>query len=1801
MLNEYESPLAKYSLHAVAGADSMGMLETLGHGTVATVVDAGTTLFNSLVPERMEASTEDLLSRIDANALQVYNEHPDAIQFASFFVGSAAPVGLALKGMSLLRAGSKGVNWFSKAGRESRLAEVKAAYEGGVGNTIRLNEAQNMVYKAAAANILIDNLAAEVAIIGAMNSHPYMEDYYKDLKTNFAINMALGGTIGGIASHIIARGAIRDVKIGVQKETTALLNVSTQTVDEAEHSGVQLATHMQNAKQLKDILEVADSPESKLNLTTFTKTAFTNKIRAEEANAVRAFQETASEDIKKLDTATQTSIQELLTDPRFMGYDKLSFLKVADSIPHVTEGKVSTGLKHTWNLFTNKISKKTGKEKIVANEGVYSPVFDRFFSSKEAHKYSTLADLGTTVETLEKNVDLRVGFNIRVDAAIEHSILPTARVEEDFAKALLHMEKKSYEDLLGHTLAISPDDLASMKAVYIRLGELAREGHDIKAIKIVLTKEAPNYAAAETFRLRKAGFSPSYLKDMEELNNKRADYQVYNGRTRQAADISENLRDYLQSWISGSYTDLRHAAAKLANPQISIDAREDALSALKEFMNHKKSRAFRDYMSANLADADSYVLLYRGLKESPKTHRAIESYTLNPGKAGAFTSRNTTGLRLYKVHIDDILGTVEDFATTNDPLHSNMEIMVAKGLSVRTNAVAGSEDAAKFFSTESEFLSEGAPVISSSIATDFSQLSESLVTSNLLRIKEYQSMGMGFEEIALRTGVPVETVVDIISNNMSHIDPSALLKYTSRFDIEELASVKNRALVLGTNLNKVPSAEFRASLNASTFKNLGQAAVEFHVKSSPDDFVRHIGDTMLDDEARLQLSVMEKEIDSVVGAGVRSSLTTSANFTVDKLGAVGEFITAFGKKIINLKNEAKVRLTTALSQSLAPIAKSDAILIEYSNALNIQAAATGPRIYKARQFWQYEGGNTSLKELIDMDDEAFLAYATSANKEGVANMKAIRGKGDTEFRVATTEADEALKHQMQIAGRALYHLKNAAYKATGKGDLHDLGFWAPANNPRGKQIAYSFDRLTGETTMLMAKTDTELNSFIERFTKSLGDRAKNVEIITKAQQADFNTIAGRHDPMYMAVADAGKQHGGASALAELTTTPDLLAEVIQGYDHYINQGIDNLVRVQLHPIMSRLDDISRMHNNSYSSATLSTVQVGATKGQDPGNVLKNILLGRPNLSEHPGWGAIQSGLEMISERSLKLISDIVPFGKGKARTLEDWIKVQAEMEAKGIVHPFQVFIKGEEKAVPDVNRLKQAFLEQQVRSTSSLTPRAVALSNSLAATVVLRFLGQAQALTNMLSIPILMSGAVNKKLAASYAGQALDPSAKFTMHEIMYEGVALMNSQHGVKWHELANKASLFKDDWRVVNGIFKDIRNLEPGPMSKTEDLLDSKVVEWLSYPADKSETLSRQVAFFAGVSMAKRAYPTLGDAGVVTFARRFMDEAIGNYAAAQRPAMFQGTVGMAMGLFQTYMLTMAQSIYRQVETRNWAALSKMMLTQQTIFGTSSLPGFHPVSELIGSHFSDDNYDITSGTFRAFDNKTAEIIMYGLPSQLVGITTRGDIQPRLPLSEGISSAVPALNILTQSFSTMDRLVGAAFQADKNAGVAMLEALSLQSISRPIARMAEMASGRSITSKGNTVVTNTNPLDFTDAGVTFNENAPILGTLSRTFGARPIEEIRLREADHLDTLYGSMDKAKRSKLTNELKSRVANGNLGQDDVERLAYEYLRTGSPTGWRSAVNEAIAQSKVPGSATVRKHLSKDSAAMTMIDDLD
>jgi len=739
--------------------------------------------------------------------------------------------------------------------------------------------------------------------------------------------------------------------------------------------------------------------------------------------------------------------------------------------------------------------------------------------------------------------------------------------------------------------------------------------------------------------------------------------------------------------------------------------------------------------------------------------------------------------------------------------------------------------------------------------------------------------------------------------------------------------------------------------------------------------------------------------------------------------------------------------------------------------------------------------------------------------------------------------------------------------------------------------------------MIMANTPDELLQAVQDFKKSLGENLKSFDVVTKDQQHYYNTLAGRHDPMYMGIADASKKHGGASASASVDTSSKMLADLIQGYDSYIDKGIEDLIKLQLSPVAEHLENLSILSQVGHGGKeSLGKMIAAKNAPADPGEVIKNILLGKSNLDQHAGWVKFQNGFQVIADNGLRTISGLVsPFLKKSSRTTEEWVNLSKEMEKQGIVNPFQTTEKfinsnklSEDRYFSNVEAGARTFVDQAGITREALSPRLIALSNSIAATTMLRVADLAQPLVNMLSLPILTSGAVGRNLEKAFMGASLDPNVKFNVASAMMDGVRLSNHPTlGEHYLNLGIAEHIFKSDWRDVNGIIKQVRSLDPSFSSKAEDIMDSHLVTMLSKPADWSEGFVRKQTFFTGVAMAKKAYPGLSDAGVMTFARNFMDEAVGNYAAAQRPAMFQGTVGMAMGLFQTYMLTMGQLLYRGVEQKNWKMLSSMLLTQQGIFGTASLPGFHPVSDAIGTHFSDNHYDLQTGTFRAIGDPMASLVLYGLPSQLVGVNTRGDIQPRVPNPLNAMDSIATINMAKQAYDAGDRLAHAAFSADGNTGKAMLEALSLQSLSRPIARTAELLSGHSITSKGNIVDRDT---VFKDGSI------DTLGILSRVMATRPIAEIKAREAQHLNTMYGAYDRDKTQELTVKLKSYVVNKELTDGKLEELGNEYLRRGgTPTGWRSSVNTAIQQTGQSGTNTIIDTFKPNRPFQLLVKDLD
>ena len=63
---------------------------------------------------------------------------------------------------------------------------------------------------------------------------------------------------------------------------------------------------------------------------------------------------------------------------------------------------------------------------------------------------------------------------------------------------------------------------------------------------------------------------------------------------------------------------------------------------------------------------------------------------------------------------------------------------------------------------------------------------------------------------------------------------------------------------------------------------------------------------------------------------------------------------------------------------------------------------------------------------------------------------------------------------------------------------------------------------------------------------------------------------------------------------------------------------------------------------------------------------------------------------------------------------------------------------------------------------------------------------------------------------------------------------------------------------------------------------------------------------------------------------------------------------------------------------------------------------------------------------------------------------------------------------------------------------------------------------------------------------------------------------------------------------------MRDGTLDSSVVSTLGEEYMRTGSPAGWNSIVNTAIAQASLPINSTVRNYLSPNSPGIAMINNM-
>lgn len=325
------------------------------------------------------------------------------------------------------------------------------------------------------------------------------------------------------------------------------------------------------------------------------------------------------------------------------------------------------------------------------------------------------------------------------------------------------------------------------------------------------------------------------------------------------------------------------------------------------------------------------------------------------------------------------------------------------------------------------------------------------------------------------------------------------------------------------------------------------------------------------------------------------------------------------------------------------------------------------------------------------------------------------------------------------------------------------------------------------------------------------------------------------------------------------------------------------------------------------------------------------------------------------------------------------------------------------------------------------------------------------------------------------------------------------------------------------------------------------------------------------------------------------FVNRTQGCYIAAQRPGVFQGAIGQAIGLFQTYQFNMLQQLFRHISDGNMRNALTMMSMQGSIYGLNGLPAFGAINQyLVGNAAGNKTHqDIYSSVYGAAGREGGDWLMYGIgsnfllsPDLKINLYSRGDINPRqatvIPTS---LSEIPVVGAYGKFFGslkdTLRRINGGG-----DVWASIMQGLEHSGISRPLTGIAQAMEAFG---NGGKVVSTTTKGDIVGMNDLYT-----LTTLSRIAGAKPLDEAIARDAMFRVRAYNAATIAKTEDIGAAIKSYVIQGKEPPlEKMDQFAREYVAAGGrqenfmrfysralATASTSQVNAIIAKNQSPSS---------------------
>lgn len=320
-----------------------------------------------------------------------------------------------------------------------------------------------------------------------------------------------------------------------------------------------------------------------------------------------------------------------------------------------------------------------------------------------------------------------------------------------------------------------------------------------------------------------------------------------------------------------------------------------------------------------------------------------------------------------------------------------------------------------------------------------------------------------------------------------------------------------------------------------------------------------------------------------------------------------------------------------------------------------------------------------------------------------------------------------------------------------------------------------------------------------------------------------------------------------------------------------------------------------------------------------------------------------------------------------------------------------------------------------------------------------------------------------------------------------------------------------------------------------------------------------------FISADVGRQIFESAGFTGqalednVMTFVNRVQ----GNYIAGQRPVAFQGPIGQALGLFQTFGMNMLQNLTRYVANGEGKTLGLLGGLQTSLFGLQGMPGFNFINQhLVGTAAGNsNNNDLYSGIASALGGgkgTMGDYLLYGATSNILdaNLYSRGDISPRN--ITGVPINPMDFPIIRGGIAIAGNIIDTAGKIANGGSIpaSLLTGLEHNGLSRPLSGLAQLAQGFATDREGNVI--------GTTQGINGQSEMFSMATFSRLMGARPLDEAVALGVGARYQYYQTKNEAKIQDLASALKSQMYGSAkdgtpLDPGVVENFAAKYAAVG------------------------------------------